>query len=91
MVKIILSNSLIVNANMHVTSSTNFSSSGLYFRFWKWNLSLQRNYVIPDDVLEVFEPIIAHRILLSSETRMKRVSEKKVLSDIREMIRIPIL
>jgi len=56
MVKIILSNSLIVNANMHVTSSTNFSSSGLYFRFWKWNLSLQRNYVIPDDVLEVFEP-----------------------------------
>ncbi|MVX65551.1 AAA domain-containing protein [Clostridium chromiireducens] len=51
----------------------------------------QRNYVIPDDVLEVFEPIIAHRILLSSETRMKRVSEKKVLSDIRGMIRIPIL
>lgn len=51
----------------------------------------ERNYVIPDDVLEVFEPIIAHRILLSPETRMKRVSEKKVLSDIRGMIRIPIL
>ncbi|EKQ55189.1 MULTISPECIES: MoxR family ATPase [unclassified Clostridium] len=51
----------------------------------------QREYVIPDDVIEVFEPIIAHRILLSSEARMKGISVERVLSDIREMIRIPIL
>jgi MoxR-like ATPase len=51
----------------------------------------QRDFVIPDDVIEIFEPIIAHRILLSSEARMKGISVERVLSDIREMVRIPIL
>lgn len=51
----------------------------------------KRNYVIPDDVIKVFEPIIAHRILLSSEARMKQISVEKVLSYIRERVSIPIL
>lgn len=51
----------------------------------------KRDYVIPDDVIKVFEPIIAHRILLSSEARMKQISVEKVLSYIRERVSIPIL
>lgn len=51
----------------------------------------KRDYVIPDDVIKVFEPIIAHRVLLSSEARMKQVSTEKVLSYIRERVSIPIL
>lgn len=51
----------------------------------------KRDYVIPDDVIGVFEPIIAHRIMLSSEARMKQVSTERVLSDIRGRVAIPIL
>lgn len=51
----------------------------------------KRDYVIPDDVLGVFEPIIAHRVLLSSVARMKQVSTERVLGDIRGTVSIPIL
>jgi len=51
----------------------------------------KRDYVIPDDVLVVFEPIIAHRVILSSEARMKQFSTERVLSDIRGKVKIPIL
>lgn len=51
----------------------------------------KRDYVIPDDVLEVFNPIIAHRVIISSEARMDQVSTESVLSEIRKMVKVPIL
>jgi len=51
----------------------------------------KRDYVIPDDVLEVFNPIIAHRVILSSEARMDQVSTENVLSKICQMVKVPIL
>jgi MoxR-like ATPase len=51
----------------------------------------KRDYVIPDDVLEVFNPIIAHRIILSSEARINQSSTENVLLKLRQMIKVPIL
>lgn len=51
----------------------------------------KRDYVIPDDVLEVFNPIIAHRIILSSEARINQSSTENVLLKLRQMVKVPIL
>ena len=51
----------------------------------------KRDYVIPDDVLEVFYPIIAHRIILSSEAKINQVSIEDVLLKLRKVANIPIL
>ena len=51
----------------------------------------KRDYVIPDDVLEVFNPIIAHRVILSSEARINQSSTENVLLKLRQMVKVPIL
>lgn len=51
----------------------------------------KRDYVIPDDVLEVFNPIIAHRVILSSEARINQASIENVLLKLRQMFKVPIL
>jgi MoxR-like ATPase len=51
----------------------------------------KRDYVIPDDVLEVFYPIIAHRIILSSEAKINQVSVEDILLKLRKVANIPIL
>jgi MoxR-like ATPase len=48
-----------------------------------------RDYVIPDDVEEVFMDVTAHRVLLSPAARMKHLSKKDVLNDILETIPRP--
>lgn len=50
----------------------------------------KRKYVIPDDAIEVFEPIIEHRIILSSEARMNNMSCEKVLNGMRASVPVPI-
>lgn len=51
----------------------------------------KRDYVIPDDVLEVFYPIISHRIILSSEAKINQVSVEDILLKLRKAANIPIL
>ena len=41
-----------------------------------------RDYVIPEDVKEVFSPVINHRIILKSSARAGRVSEEDIIRDI---------
>ena len=41
-----------------------------------------RDYVLPDDVQAVFEPVIAHRLLPKREAKIKGISVEKVLREI---------
>ena len=41
-----------------------------------------RNYVLPDDVEEVFLPVLNHRILKSRKARTEKLSEEEILSSI---------
>lgn len=50
-----------------------------------------RTYCIPDDILELIAPVIAHRIILSPEARLAQTSTQKVLKEILSKIPIPVL
>lgn len=51
----------------------------------------ERDYVIPDDVVFVFEPILCHRLILTAEARMNGGTPAKVISEIRRNVILPVL
>ena len=48
-----------------------------------------RDYVVPEDVQEVFVATIAHRLILSSKAEGRRLSAEKILSDIVKQVPAP--
>ncbi|NLW12297.1 MAG: MoxR family ATPase [Clostridiaceae bacterium] len=50
---------------------------------------LGRDYVLPEDVQNMFEPVLAHRLLLKPESRLKRKTIPQVLPEILQSIAIP--
>ncbi|HEX3077200.1 MAG TPA: MoxR family ATPase [Lachnospiraceae bacterium] len=49
----------------------------------------ERDYVIPDDILLILEPVLLHRIVLSPEAQLNKMDERKVLKAIIGTTRIP--
>ncbi len=49
----------------------------------------ERNYVIPDDVKALAEPVMAHRLIISPAARIKNVAPKEVIQDILSSVRVP--
>ncbi|MDE6851655.1 MAG: MoxR family ATPase [Lachnospiraceae bacterium] len=49
----------------------------------------RRNYVIPEDVAEVFLDVAAHRIVRGSKARAARLSVEQILGDILDQVRKP--
>ena len=49
-----------------------------------------RSFVIPDDVKSLFIPVIAHRLLIKAEARMRGKTEEDVLREILERLPIPL-
>jgi len=45
-----------------------------------WAAASGRNYVVPDDIKELAEPILSHRVLLSPEAEFAGASVQGVLS-----------
>jgi MoxR-like ATPase len=50
-----------------------------------------RNYCIPDDIIKLIEPVIAHRIILSPEARLSQTKVEKILKTIVAKIPVPVL
>lgn len=50
-----------------------------------------RKYVIPDDIMKVIYPIWNHRLLLTTEAKMKRLTAQKILLDIRCKTAMPLV
>lgn len=48
-----------------------------------------RDYVIPEDIIMNMEPVMLHRIVLSSKAKANGYTEKQVLDEIRQEINIP--
>ena len=48
-----------------------------------------RDYVIPDDILMMIEPVLAHRIVVTPEAQLNKMDSKKVLKSIVSILRIP--
>lgn len=49
-----------------------------------------RNYVIPDDITELIEPVFEHRIVLKQEARLKKTQVKQVLEEVVKSVTPPI-
>ena len=54
-----------------------------------WALYNARDYVIPDDVLKMAIPVLAHRVVLSQEAKFKKVTAIEVLNQIVSNMKIP--
>lgn len=50
-----------------------------------------RDHVIPDDVKELAEPVLAHRLITHPETRMRRIDAGQVVRDLLRQVPIPIV
>lgn len=49
-----------------------------------------RNYVIPDDIKELFYPVMSHRIIVKPESKIKGINEKDVLERVLLKVEVPI-
>jgi MoxR-like ATPase len=49
-----------------------------------------RNYVIPDDLKQLAVPVLAHRLILSANTRLRGHSAQQVLTDLVERVPVPV-
>lgn len=50
-----------------------------------------RNYVLPDDVKRMVVPVLAHRLILRPESRLRKVTPMSLLNDIVPDVPVPIL
>lgn len=47
----------------------------------------ERNYVVPEDVQEVFKPVCAHRLVLRTQARVEGVRAENILGEIEKKIK----
>ena len=65
-------------------------SIALYKASQAYALISGRDFVIPDDVKLLSEPVLAHRIILSSNASLRGVTQQSVIQDVLETISVPI-
>ncbi len=49
-----------------------------------------RDYVTPDDVQKMADPVLAHRLVLSPEARMRNMTSQKVLAGVMASVQVPV-
>ena len=54
-----------------------------------WAFLKGRDYVLPEDVVEIFQDVAKHRIVLNTKARVARVSEAAVLNEILAKVKQP--
>lgn len=50
-----------------------------------------RDYVIPEDIVSILVPVLAHRIMLSSSAKIKKQSAEAIIMSIKNETKIPLL
>lgn len=48
-----------------------------------------RDYVVPEDIQEIFKDVTIHRIILNTKARISNASEEKILLDILNSVSVP--
>jgi MoxR-like ATPase len=54
-----------------------------------WALLQGRDYALPDDVQRMVEPVLAHRLTLKPEARLKDMTAPRILKNILNLVRVP--
>lgn len=50
-----------------------------------------RNFVTPDDIRYLVQPVLAHRLVLQQEAKLKKVTAKDIMDDIIESCTLPVV
>jgi len=50
-----------------------------------------RNFVLPDDVKRMVQPVLAHRMILKPESRLRKLTAAAVVNDILSEVPVPVL
>ena len=50
-----------------------------------------RDYVIPDDIRKMVEPVLSHRLMLKQEAKLKKVNPVEILNYIVSRINVPVV
>jgi len=66
------------------------ASLALYKCAQAYALAKGRNYVLPDDVKQLAEPVLAHRLTLKTEAYLHKRGKEKVIEEILGSIAIPV-
>ena len=54
-----------------------------------WAVIRERDFVTPDDVRDVAEPVLAHRLVLTAESQVQNVDKRGVIRDVLSDIPVP--
>ena len=54
-----------------------------------WAFLQERNYVMPEDVADIFIDIVKHRIVLNMKARVTHMTEEEILSEILSVTKQP--
>ena len=49
-----------------------------------------RDYVLPEDVQHMAAPVLAHRLVLSPEARMRNMTAERVLANVIGSVQVPV-
>jgi MoxR-like ATPase len=49
-----------------------------------------RNFVLPDDVKRMTHPVLAHRLILRPESRLRKLTPAAVVQDVVSDVRVPV-
>ena len=49
-----------------------------------------RDYVTPEDVQQMAEPVLAHRLVLSPEARMRNMTAERILANVMGAVQVPV-
>lgn len=83
---------LVIATRTHPAAETGVSPRGLLFidRMAKANAYREnRDYVIPEDVRNVFADVCTHRLILNGKARMNGTTAEQVIADILKSERVP--
>ena len=56
-----------------------------------WALYNDRTYVIPDDVIKMATPVLAHRLVLSQEAKFKKLTVTQLMESVIADVKVPVL
>jgi MoxR-like ATPase len=66
------------------------ASIALFRTAQAWAAIQGRNFVLPDDVKRMVQPVMAHRLILRPESRLRKVTPAALLHEIVSEVRVPI-
>jgi len=64
-------------------------SLNLYRTGQVWAAIHGRDYVLPDDVKMLADPVLAHRLILNPGARLRNISQSDILKEILEKLPVP--